>query len=71
MLVMSKASIGHLQNGFLLTQQITEVSWCVGNSEVRRELQFLMAVLAPKCDFKLGGIKGLFLDLVKLKDYLV
>lgn len=26
-----------------------------------------MAMLAPKCDFKLSGIKGLFLDLVKLK----
>lgn len=30
-----------------------------------------MAVLAPKCDFKLGGIEGLFLELMKLKDYLV
>lgn len=66
-----RQEFGHLQNGFLLTQQLTEVNWWVGNSEVGREFQFLVSMLSPKCGFKLWGIKGLFLDLVKLKDYLV
>lgn len=29
-----------------------------------------MVILAPKCEFKLAGIKGLFLDLVKLNTIL-
>lgn len=44
-----KQEFGHLQNSLLLTERVTEVSWCMGNPKGRRELHFLTLV-APQRD---------------------